>query len=176
MTHAFLVLALHGTGPQHRGLARYGYAWQAHDLPRPIQSGPVWWPWAEGIEVAARGWNPSSPFPFSCARRNSPWSLHLLPSPPSLHQSNTLVRLAGATPLHSTTSPTPTPMDLKVGEEDPKPPVNDLGGSVLQGGRSGGGFGPRWGSGVVVVHLRWQDLAVAVQCSRRHSTVVVAWW
>jgi hypothetical protein len=47
-------------------------------------------------------------------------------------------------------------MALMAVEVDPKPP----GGSVSQGGRSGGGFGPRWGSGEVVLHLRRRSLAV----------------
>jgi hypothetical protein len=51
-------------------------------------------------------------------------------------------------------------MALKADEEDPKPPVNDPGGSVSQGGRSGERFGPQWVSGVVVAHQWQQDLVV----------------
>jgi hypothetical protein len=36
-------------------------------------------------------------------------------------------------------------MALKAGGEDPKPPVDDPGGSISRGERSGEGFGPRWG-------------------------------
>ena len=36
--------------------------------------------------------------------------------------------------LHSTTDPIPFRMALKAGEEDPKPPIDDPGGSVARGG------------------------------------------
>jgi hypothetical protein len=78
------------------------------------------------------------------------------------------VQRAGAAPppLHSTTDPTPIPMALKASGEGPKPLVDDSGGSVSRSEQSGRGFGPRWSSRVVVVHLRWWDLVAVVRCSR----------
>jgi hypothetical protein len=63
-------------------------------------------------------------------------------------------------------------MALKVNGEDPKSLVYDPGGLVSRGERIGGGFCPLWGSRVVVLHLRWRDPLVVLQCSRHRLTVV----
>jgi hypothetical protein len=122
-----------------------------------LRPGLVRRPQARGIRGVTLGFNPNPPSPPSLLRRNFFWKHS---SVPHLIASSTSGRLTGVArqrrspPLHSTTDPTPFPMALKACEEDPKPPVNDPSGSVLRGGRSDEGFGPRWGSGVVAAHRR----------------------
>jgi hypothetical protein len=98
-----------------------------------LRPGPVQRPQAWGIRGVTLGFNPNPTLPPSLLRCSFFWKHMLIPH---LVASSTLVHLTGVAhrcrspPLHSTTDPTPFPMALKAGEEDPKPSVDNPGGSV----------------------------------------------